>query len=156
MRASEAFIDTNLLVLLIVGSVDRRQVGRHRRARHFTLEDYDLLSRTIEVLKRVLVTPNTLTEASNLLESRDDRRFLDKLRFVVEHSDSDEVVVASIEAVRNRAFPRLGLTDAVLLEAVSEERPLITADLDLYCAALSKGEEAAFNFSHFRNLGRGR
>lgn len=156
MRASEAFIDANLLVLLIVGSVDRRQVGKHRRTRHFTLEDYDLLSRTIRVLKRVLVTPNTLTEASNLLESRDDRRFLDRLRFVVEHSDSDEVVVASIEAVRNRAFPRLGLTDAVLLEAVSEERPLITTDLDLYVAALSKGGEAAFNFSHFRNLGRGR
>ena len=154
MRASEAFIDANLLVLLIVGSVDRGQVGRHRRARHFTLEDYDLLSRTIEVLKRVLVTPNTLTEASNLLESRDDRRFLYRLRFVVEHSD--EVVVASIEAVRNRAFPRLGLTDAVLLEAVSEERPLITADVDLYVAALSKGGEAAFNFSHFRNFGRGR
>lgn len=154
MRANEAFIDANLLVLLIVGSVDRRQVGKHRRARHFTLEDYDLLSRTIGVLKRVLVTPNTLTEASNLLESRGDRRFLDMLRLVVE--GSDEVVVASIEAVRHRAFPRLGLTDAVLLEAVSEERPLLTADLDLYVAALSKGGEAAFNFSHFRNLGRGR
>ena len=154
MRANEAFIDANLLVLLIVGSVDRGQVGKHRRARHFTLEDYDLLSRTIGVLKRVLVTPNTLTEASNLLESRGDRRFLDMLRLVVE--GSDEVVVASIEAVRHRAFPRLGLTDAVLLEAVSEERPLLTADLDLYVAALSKGGEAAFNFSHFRNLGRGR
>lgn len=154
MRANEAFIDANLLVLLIVGSVDRRQVGKHRRARHFTLEDYDLLSRTIGVLKRVLVTPNTLTEASNLLESRGDRRFLDMLRLVVE--GSDEVVVASIEAVRHRAFPRLGLTDAVLLETVSEERPLLTADLDLYVAALSKGGEAAFNFSHFRNLGRGR
>ena len=154
MRANEAFIDANLLVLLIVGSVDRRQVGKHRRARHFTLEDYDLLSRTIGVLKRVLVTPNTLTEASNLLESRGDRRFLDMLRIVVE--GSDEVVVASIEAARNCAFPRLGLTDAVLLEAVSEERPLLTADLDLYVAASSKGGEAAFNFSHFRNLGRGR
>ena len=154
MRANEAFIDTNLLVLLIVGSVDRKQVGKHRRARHFAPEDYDLLSLTIEMLERVLVTPNTLTEASNLLESRSDRRFLDRLRLVVE--GSDEIVVASAEAVRNHMFPRLGLTDAVLLEAVSEERPLITTDLDLYVAALSKGGEAAFNFSHFRNFGRDR
>ena len=154
MRANEAFIDTNLLVLLIVGSVDRKQVGRHRRARQFAPEDYDRLSLTIGVLERVLVTPNTLTEASNLLESRSDRRFLDRLRLVVE--GSDEIVVASVEAVRNHMFPRLGLTDAVLLEAVSEERPLITVDLDLYVAALSKGGEAAFNFSHFRNFGRDR
>ncbi len=149
--AAEAFIDANLLVLLVVGSVDRRQVGAHRRARRFAPEDYDRLLKVIDTLERVLVTPNTLTEASNLLESRnDDRRFLDRLRLVIE--GSEEVVVASAEAARNAAFPRLGLTDAALLEAVSEEKPLITTDLDLYIAALSKGENAAFNFTYTQNF----
>ncbi len=150
MPAAEAFIDTNLLVLLVVGSVDREQVGKHRRARMFTPDDYDFLLRVIGTLKRVFVTPNTLTEASNLLESRRDRRFLKRLRLVVERSE--EVVVASVNAVRHTEFSRLGLTDVVLLESVSARRPLITTDLDLYCAALAKGEEAAFNFTHHRNL----
>lgn len=154
MPAREAFIDANLLVLLVVGSVDHRQVGTHRRARRFTPEDYDRLLGMIDALERVLVTPNTLTEASNLLESRSnrrsDRRFLDRLRLVIE--GSEEVVVASTKAARNAAFPRLGLTDAALLEAVSEERPLITTDLDLYIAALSKGANAAFNFAHTQNF----
>lgn len=153
--AGEAFIDANLLVLLVVGSVGRRQVGVHRRARRFTPEDYERLLGMIGALERVLVTPNTLTEASNLLKSRSDRRsdrrFLDRLRLVIDRSE--EVVVASAEAARNAAFPRLGLTDAALLEAVSEERPLITTDLDLYIAALSKGENAAFNFTHTQNFG---
>lgn len=149
--AGEAFIDANLLVLLVVGSVDRRQVGAHRRARRFTPEDYERLLGMIGALERVLVTPNTLTEASNLLKSRSDSRFLDRLRLVIDRSE--EVVVASAEAARNAAFPRLGLTDAALLEAVSEERPLITTDLDLYIAALSKGENAAFNFTHTQNFG---
>ena len=154
MPAGEAFIDANLLVLLVVGSVDRRQVGAHRRARRFTPEDYERLLGMIGALERVLVTPNTLTEASNLLKSRSDRRsdrrFLDRLRLVIDRSE--EVVVASAEAARNAEFPRLGLTDAALLEAVSEERPLITTDLDLYIAALSKGENAAFNFTHIQNF----
>ena len=148
MPATEAFIDSNLLVLLVVGSVDRGQVGKHRRAQSFTPEDYDRLLRMINALKRVLVTPNTLTEASNLLKSRNDRRFLDRLRLVIE--ESEEIVVVSAAAARNTAFPRLGLTDAALLEAVSEERPLITADLDLFHTASSKGRNAAFNFTHLQ------
>ena len=152
--AAEAFIDANLLVLLVVGSVDRRQVGAHRRARRFAPEDYDRLLKVIGALERVLVTPNTLTEASNLLESRSDRRsdrrFLDRLRLVIE--GSEEIVVTSAKAARNAAFPRLGLTDAALLEAVSEEKPLITTDLDLYIAALSKGKNVAFNFTPTQNF----
>ena len=151
MPATEAFVDSNLLVLLVVGSVDRGQVGKHRRAQSFTPEDYDRLLRMINALKRVLVTPNTLTEASNLLKSRNDHRFLDRLRLVIE--ESEEIVVVSAAAARNTAFPRLGLTDAALLEAVSEERPLITADFDLFWAASSKGRNAALNFTHLQAFG---
>ena len=150
MPPTGAFIDTNLLILLVVGLVDRRLVGAHRRTRSFTPQNYDLLLGMIKRLERVFVTPNTLTEASNLLENRHDTRFLEQLRILIE--GSEEIIVASATAARNRAFARLGLTDAALLEVVSAERPLITVDLDLYNAALAKGEEAALNFTHLQNL----
>ena len=150
MRLDEAFIDANLLVLLVVGSVDRRLIATHRRTQIFTPEDYDRLFRIIETLDRVFVTPNTLTETSNLLADPQDTRFLDRVRILIEKSE--EIVVASATAARNRAFTRLGLTDAALLEVVSAERPLITVDLELYSAALAKGEEAAVNFTHLQNL----
>lgn len=149
--ALEAFIDTNLLVLLVVGSVDLKLVGKHRRAREFKQEDYGLLLKMTGALNRLFVTPNILTEASNLLESRKDRRFLDRLRIFIEKSE--ETILASSKAARHSQFPKLGLTDAVLLEIVSERRPLITADLALFLAAVSaKGARAAFNFTHFRSL----
>lgn len=47
-------------------------------------------------------------------------------------------------------FLALGLTDAVLLEAVSSERPLLTVDLELYLAALRSDEHSAINFHHYR------
>ncbi len=149
MRLTEAFIDANLLVLLVVGSVDRRLVAKHRRTRTFVPEDYDRLVTVIQDV-RIFVTPNTLTEASNHLEQREDTRFLEQLRKLIEISH--EIIVTSTTAADNAAFTRLGLTDAGLLGVVSAKRPLITVDLELYSAALQKGEEAAFNFTYLQNL----
>ena len=150
MRTAEAFIDTNLLVLLVVGSVDRNQVGKHRRTKMFTSADYDRLLRIIEPLKSVFVTPNILTEASNLLESRSDQRYLNMLKKVVQ--SSEEIVVASATAMQSRSFSRLGLTDAVLLDVVSKKRPLLTVDLDLFISASKKEDGSAFNFTHYQDL----
>ena len=52
----------------------------------------------------------------------------------------------------NKEFTRLGLTDAALLEVVSNTAPLITVDLALYLAAISKESESAFNFRHYQSL----
>ncbi len=140
------FLDTNLLVLLVVGSVDRGQVERHRRTKRFTGEDYDRLIRLLEGFEQVFVTPNTLTEASNLLERRGDSRFLRQLRRLIELSR--EIVVVSAKAAEAPAFERLGLTDAALLQAISDRSPLLTVDLDLYAAAVAKGPNLAFNLTH--------
>ena len=148
MRPTRAFLDSNLLVLLLVGSVDRGLISRHRRSRRFSPDDYDRLLALLDPLDRVLVTPNTLTEASNLLSSSDDPRPMACLRALIE--ETEEIVIASRTATRNRMFARLGLTDAALLEVVSAETPLITVDFDLYGAALAKGEGVAVNFTHFQ------
>ena len=49
---------------------------------------------------------------------------------------------------RNRGFRRLGLSDAVILEIVSADTPVLTVDLDLYFAATNKNPGAAVNFWH--------
>lgn len=144
MAVTGFFIDANLLVLLIIGAVDRTLVGRHRRARRFAPADYDRL-RDLANARRVCVTPNTLTEASNLVEG--DPRFLEALRRIVVDG-SDETMVPSEQAMHDPAFPRLGLTDAVLLDVISPERPLLTVDLPLYDTATRREPAAAFNFTH--------
>ncbi len=153
MTPSGFFIDTNLLLLLIVGSVGRDLIAKHRRLRRFTVEDFDRLLNLINRVDRVFATPNTLTETSNLLAQHKEperSRFFDKFRFIIQKSK--EVVVASTVASRNNAFSRLGLTDAALLEVVTAETPLVTVDLDLYLAASAKGQNAVVNFTHLQNL----
>ena len=117
------FIDSSLLVLLIVGSVGRDLIAKHRRLREYTAEDYEILIELLGPVDRILVTPNTLTETSNLLAQHGDperSRFFDRLRFFIH--ESEEVVVASVEASSNSAFGRLGLSDAALLELSRRKR----------------------------------
>ena len=153
MPPSGYFIDTNLLVLLVVGSVGKELIEKHRRLREYSAEDYNILIKLLGRVERVYVTPNTLTETSNLLAQHRDperSRFFEKLRFIIQ--ESKEITVASGVASSNRVFNRLGLTDAALLEVISPETPLVTVDLKLYLAAITSGREVALNFSHYRNL----
>ena len=61
------FLDTNLLVLLVVGSESRELISKHRRLEHYSAEDYDILVELLQNAENLFVTPNTLTETSNLV-----------------------------------------------------------------------------------------
>lgn len=145
-------MDANLLVLLVVGSTDVRLIAKHRRLQEFGPDDYERVAAIVSRAPGVLVMPNTLTEASNLLAQHGEperSRFFDTLKSLIELSR--EVVVTSIDASHNSHFRRLGLTDAALLEVVSRETPLVTVDLNLYLAAASKDPSSAVNYWHLHN-----
>ena len=148
------FVDTNLLVLYVVGQVDPNLISKHRRLEDYSIEDYDLLVDLIDQVDVLYVTPNTLTETSNLLRQHQDPEkalLMRGLGYIIQVSN--EVTVASATAAASMSFLDLGLTDAVLYEAVSEEIPLLTVDLDLYLELLVKGgEKLAINFTNLRNL----
>ena len=146
------FIDANLLVLLVVGSEDRALIDRHRRLRDYTVADYEAL---LDIVgdESVFVTPNTLTEASNLLGYHRDpqrSRLYGRLRWLIE--ESEEITVRSADAASNSAYGRLGLTDAALLEVVTADTPVVTSDVALYNAASAKDPAAAVNFAHHRSV----
>ncbi len=147
------FIDANLLVLLVVGSESRDLISKHRRLEAYTAEDFDILFDLLEGADQLFVTPNTLTETSNLLGQHGEPErslLMTRLQYLIH--GSQEIVVTSVDASSNSQFERLGLTDAALLEAATIDTPLLTVDFGLYLAALESGEERAVNFTHYRNL----
>ena len=151
MNALPLLIDTNLLLLFVVGTASREYIGKHKRLTEFTEEDYDTLLVVISSAPSVLVTPNTLTETSNLAAYIGEparRHVFQVLRQLIEASE--ERYIASASAARRPEFIRLGLTDAALVEATSAEASLLTTDLDLYLSAIAKGAPA-FNFNHLRD-----
>ena len=151
MANSGVLIDANLLVLLIVGNVHRSLIRRHRRLKSYTVTDYDLLVSQFSPTTKIFVTPNTLTETSNLLPFGSEelnRTLFAELKSMIE--DSEEIVVLSKVASNVLEFSWLGLTDAVLVEAASRDVPLITSDLRLWSAVVTRDPYAALNFNNLR------
>ncbi|KQP42476.1 hypothetical protein ASF49_01060 [Methylobacterium sp. Leaf104] len=143
-------IDTNLLLLLVVGTASENFIRLHKRTNSYTADDFRLLVRILAYSDHVVVTPNVLTETSNLMRQF-GHKGLDAVIEVFRHlvDGTVETFISSREAIAEPAFHKLGLTDAALLALQSEEIVLLTDDLDLYIASVSAGRRA-INFSHER------
>lgn len=144
-------IDTGLLVLLAAGMVSRNLLGKHKKLRAFAEEDYDVLLQLISEASRILVTPNTLTEASNLasqIGDPDRSRIREALRRIV--NEAEEHYVPSRAAAARKEFVWLGLTDAAFLELPDVDATLLTVDSRLYRDTLANGR-LSVNFNHIRD-----
>ena len=152
MTRHEVILDTQLLLLLVVGSTSTSLIRRHKNTDAYTLDDYDLLLGRLSTATKIWVTPNILTECSNLLGQIGEPirwQLFQTLRALVQKVD--EAYVESRNATERGEFVRLGLADAASLAAGSPSRTLLTADFALYDAALRSGRPAE-NFNHYRDL----
>ncbi len=152
MALAGYFVDANLLVLLVVGIAQPSLIGRHPRLKAYTTDDFDLLMKLLDTGGKIYVTPNTLTETSNLLPFGNKglrERFLDVLRFMIQ--ESEEIVVASEQATTVTEFNRLGLADSALIDVACKETPIVTVDFDLYYAIASRDYRAAVHFNALRS-----
>jgi hypothetical protein len=144
-------LDTNLLLLFVVGTASREYIARHKRLTEFTLDDYDALLQITSNAPSVFVTPNTLTETSNLAAYINEparTKVREVLRDII--ASSRELYITSHKASGRDEFLRLGLTDVALIEASSQPATILTTDLDLYRAASANGAPV-INFNHIRD-----
>lgn len=151
VKAETLIIDTNLLVLFVVGSASRDYIEKHKRLSEFAVADFDELVKLVRSADAVFVTPNTLTETSNLIGYIADpakTHIYQVFRGLV--NEAAERYVPSAAASRQSEFVRLGLADTVVLESLTNEAVVLTTDFDLYSAALQRGRQAV-NFNHLRD-----
>ena len=148
---SKILLDANLSILLAVGLTKREYIAEHKRLTKYDATDLDILSRLIDQSSGVIFTPNTLTETSNLARYIPEparTEIAATLAWLIDRAE--ERVVASGRAVLRPEYLKLGLTDAVLLEALHTGTILVTDDLDLYLAASMTGMSVV-NFNHLRD-----
>lgn len=145
-------LDTNLLLLLVVGSVKRGAVHSVPGTKQYRADDFDLLLDEVIGSDLLITLPNVLTEVSNLIPrslSGSDRSMA---RVVLRALTTrmEERYVESSKASARKEFLWLGLTDAAWL-CLSETRAVIwTDDHDLYSAALSCNLDSRM-FTHLRS-----
>ena len=156
-RPRKVVVDSNLLILLVVGLVDVRLIEGQKRLKIFSIDDYLFLKRQLESYDEIVLTPNTLTETSNLILNREanwktsDKRIGLKLAEMIDRLD--ECYIESRKSVGRTEFKYLGLTDSAILELLEDENiELLTTDAALHIAAQKLGRHS-INFNHLRDFG---
>lgn len=147
-RVNGLLIDSNLLVLLIVGRTNRHRVSQFKRTNTYTYSDYELLELFVSFFERTLITPNVATEVSNLTDLSGNELAVARQRLQEFVVLSDERYAKSQSVVRTPAFPQLGLTDAALA-SLGDNALVLTDDLSLFSYLTHIGIDA-INFAYIR------
>lgn len=148
-------VDTNLLLLLIVGSTDRSYIRIHKNLSQFSEEDFILLGQAISLYSDIVLLPHIMAEVSSLarqIKNPARAQIQSKLAELVE--SVGEVPVPSVAGVRRAEFNMLGLTDGAILHLCTLDQngikfALLTADNDLAVQAEMLDYEV-LNFTHLR------
>lgn len=153
MVASRIVLDANMLLMLAYGSVERESLGRKRRVREYLPQDYELALGLISRFRQVVVTPNVVTECSDLFADEVDEREKLWLKGFVENGEMVRVeeYVPSKEAVGLPQYDFLGVADCSLLSLIDSDTVLLTTDAKLYYEAAKKNP-FCMNFNHWRNF----
>ncbi|MBA4301049.1 hypothetical protein SAMN03080617_01322 [Algoriphagus alkaliphilus] len=126
------FVDTNALILLIVGLIDKSLIKSHKRTSIYESTDFENLELLIGNLEEVVTTPNVLTEVDNLLNNFQKGHrwaYYQILRELI--TKSSEKFLESRRIIDSSSFFELGLTDSGVLELCKECDFLITGDSKL-------------------------
>jgi rRNA-processing protein FCF1 len=148
---SGVLVDTNILVLYIIGTLDPDLIRKHKRTSKFLPTDYRLLDGLLRRFRRIVTTPNVLTEVSNLVDQigGETGPKLQALLGGLVETSFEEHYVQSVDASKEEEFQRLGLADSSILLLAREDLLVLTDDRHLYMALLNRGIEA-INFDHVR------
>lgn len=145
-------LDSNLLVLLAVGLVDRSRIERFKRTSQFRAVDYDLLTQCVNGARELWTTAHVLAEVSNLLGNAHGqfREHVYGLLARLISETLDERTHSAVELCSNAAFSRLGLTDVGLAQVAGSQAVVLSTDLPL-CLELQRLGQSAVNFNHLRS-----
>ena len=151
-RSKGVLVDSNLLVLLLVGLVNKRRIPEFKRTQNFTIGDFDTLSALIGSFGKLVTTPHVLSQVSDLTDLGGNELATVRRYFGVLIEKVEEYYDMSTALVTDPLFARLGLTDAAIAKISTRAILVLTADLDLQLAIQRRGFDA-LNFNHVRALG---
>jgi rRNA-processing protein FCF1 len=143
-------VDTNLLVLFMIGTVNRARIETFKRTSRYTARDFGLLRRVIAKFSKLHTVAHILAEVSNLTDLHGMELARARRVLKVAISSLDKAVMPSIQAAEDPLYSSLGLVDAAIgAVARAHDCTVLTDDLDLY-VRLGRDRVNVINFRHLR------
>lgn len=146
-------IDTNLLVLLIVGNVNQDSIKKCCKTKRYSPADFRKLEAYISRFNKIVITPNIATETCNLLNNGLSGEYLHKARTILAKisTNSEERYLPTADAALQHWYLKFGVTDTCILELAKEVGVAVTDDFKLFNCLLSINVDAV-NFNHHRDF----
>lgn len=151
-RQAGILVDTNILLLYVVGLVNRQRISKFKRTQQFFPEDYDLLTQILKSFQKVVTTPNILTEVNSLanqLGEPERSRCLQLFGQAI--AKLQEIHQPSQQLALLPEFQKFGLTDCGILNVAQGSYLVLTDDLRLTATLQRKGIDTV-NFNNIRVL----
>lgn len=146
-------IDTNILLLWFVGTVNRRRISQFNRTEKFLPEDYDLLINILSYFSKIVTTPNILTEVNSLVNQiGEPERSQCYSVFAQAMTTLNEFYIESVDAVQLDNFTKYGLTDCGIVTLAKDKYLVLTDDFKL-ANYLQKVGIDTINFNNIRTYG---
>ena len=141
-------LDTNLLLLLIVGLYNKSFISVHKRTNNFVPGDFDLLVESIDGYEILWVTSHCLAEVSNLLLMQTHEKHAKELMdcfsgFVAKAKESH---VPKEIIFKNGISTRIGVADTGIIIKSKRVSCVFTVDFNLYIEILNRG----YKVRHFQ------
>ncbi|MCT7519031.1 PIN domain-containing protein [Aliarcobacter cryaerophilus] len=128
MLYDKVIIDTNLLLLLIIGSVDDGiHINKSSRLNDYDIDDYDNIVKIINNTKEIYITPYIATEVSNLIDLKGNlkERSFEICREIFKNFKQVDIDIYS--DINENSFIYFGLADASLVR-LAPNYNILTAD----------------------------
>lgn len=147
---SGVVVDTNLMVLYVIGLYDMNLIERHNKTKTYTKDDFLTLYNMLGNFNRIVTTPNILTETSNLTETG-DQNFKDNFftKFGETLNGFVEKYSSSGDLAKEKTFKKFGLADSSISKLALEGHLILTDDFRL-SSFLSGQDLPVINFNHIR------
>jgi hypothetical protein len=154
-RGGQLLVDANLLLLCLIGRMNRSRIPGFERTSSYSVDDYKTLEILIAQFKKIVTTPHILTEVSNLagkLTWPELRKLRELLRQWI--GTTLEIFEPSSDVISDPAFKNFGLADAAIsLLCKRAGILLLTADVSLYGALTNRGFDA-ISFKQIQAMSR--
>jgi hypothetical protein len=145
-------VDTNLLLLLVVGYYDSSRIQSFSRTKQFTEEDFRLLRSIVSYFRSRITTPSILTEVDNLVRQAFPRiehpAVSNTMQAIIDAQF--EIYIPSTKIANNPLYGTLGLADCATLMCPSD-RLVLTDDFPLSNRLSHIGRDV-LNINHIRKF----
>lgn len=152
-RNNGILVDTNILLLYVVGLTNQQRIPLFKRTNRFIAKDFDTLRQLLRQFPTVVTTPSILTEVSNLSgQLNEPERSTCMGLFADEIQEIEEYYIPSRETAKDGKFQRFGLTDCGIAQISLSQYLVLTDDLPLSAYLSNQGIDT-LNFNNIRKFG---